>query len=73
MPRPTPFALLALAAALLPAAPQAIAQAAYPSKPITLIVGYPAGGSTDLTGRTLGEALSRQLGVPVVIDNVGGA
>ncbi|MFT4194994.1 Bug family tripartite tricarboxylate transporter substrate binding protein, partial [Ottowia sp.] len=42
-------------------------------KPITLIVGYPAGGSTDLTGRTLGEALSRQLGVPVVIDNVGGA
>jgi tripartite-type tricarboxylate transporter receptor subunit TctC len=71
MPRPVRSALLALSAALL-AAPCAWAQA-YPSKPITVIVGYPAGGSTDLTGRTLGEALSRQLGVPVVIENVGGA
>ncbi len=49
------------------------AQAPYPNRPISLIVGYPAGGSTDLTGRTLGEALARQLGVPVVIENVGGA
>ena len=63
----------ALSAAALLAAPVAVAQAAYPSKPITIVVGYPAGGSTDLTGRTLGEALSKQLGVPVVIDNVGGA
>jgi len=45
----------------------------YPSKPITIVVGYPAGGSTDLTGRLLGVELSRKLGVPVVIDNVGGA
>ncbi|MCJ7798972.1 MAG: tripartite tricarboxylate transporter substrate binding protein [Polaromonas sp.] len=45
----------------------------YPSKPITLVVAYPAGGSTDLTGRTLGAELSRQLGVPVIIENVGGA
>ena len=86
MPRPLPAArpchlprvpLAALgaawtAAALVAAAPQALAQA-YPAKPITLIVGYPPGGSTDLTGRTLGDALSKQLGVPVVIDNVGGA
>ena len=63
----------ALATAALLAAPAALAQAAYPAKPITIVVGYPAGGSTDLTGRTLGEALSKQLGVPVVIDNVGGA
>ena len=63
----------ALATAALLAAPAALAQAAYPTKPITIVVGYPAGGSTDLTGRTLGEALSKQLGVPVVIDNVGGA
>ena len=61
------FALTSLAAPALAQAP------AWPAKPITLIVGYPAGGSTDLTGRTLGDALAKQLGVPVVIENVGGA
>lgn len=45
----------------------------YPSKPITIVVAYPPGGSTDLNGRTLGAELSRKLGVPVIIDNVGGA
>ena len=45
----------------------------YPSKAITIVVAYPAGGSTDLTGRVLGLELSKKLGVPVVIDNVGGA
>ncbi len=66
------FGLLALSGAALLAAPAALAQA-YPSKPITIVVGYPAGGSTDLTGRTLGDALAKQLGVPVVIENLGGA
>lgn len=46
---------------------------AYPSKPITLVVGYPPGGSTDLTGRVLGAELAKRLGVAVVIENVGGA
>lgn len=46
---------------------------AYPSKPITLIIGYPPGGSTDLTGRVLGQELAKKLGVPVVIENIGGA
>jgi tripartite-type tricarboxylate transporter receptor subunit TctC len=45
----------------------------YPSKPITIVVGYPPGGSTDLNGRTIGAELSRKLGVPVIIDNVSGA
>ena len=54
------------------AVPAALAQA-YPTKPVTIVVGYPAGGSTDLTGRTLGDALAKQLGVPVVIENLGGA
>lgn len=45
----------------------------YPSKPITLVIGYPPGGSTDLTGRAVGLELSQRLGVPVVIENVGGA
>ncbi len=62
-------ALLA-ASAVLPLTAQADT---FPSKPITLVVAYPPGGSTDLTGRTLGAELSRKLGVPVIIENVGGA
>ena len=54
-------------------APYAQAQPEYPSRPITLIVGYPAGGSTDLTGRLLGAELSKKIGAQVVIENVGGA
>ena len=45
----------------------------YPDKPVTLVVGYPAGGSTDLMARTIGPELSRRLGTPVVIENLGGA
>jgi tripartite-type tricarboxylate transporter receptor subunit TctC len=45
----------------------------YPSKPITLVVGYPPGGSTDLTGRAVAEALTKILKQPVVVENVGGA
>ena len=45
----------------------------YPNKPITLVVPAPPGGVVDATGRLLGEAMSRQLGQPVVIDNRGGA
>ena len=51
----------------------AFAQDVYPSKPITIVVGYPPGGSTDLTGRTVATELSAKLGVPVVIENIGGA
>ncbi|MDB5896120.1 MAG: transporter substrate-binding protein [Rhodoferax sp.] len=68
---PLALGLAALAAtALLPAAAQT---PAWPTRPITIVVGYPPGGSTDLTGRTLATELSTRLGVPVVIDNVGGA
>ena len=45
----------------------------FPNKPITLVVPAPPGGVVDATGRLLGEAMSRQLGQPVVIDNRGGA
>jgi len=46
----------------------------YPARqPIRLIVGYPAGGSTDLNGRLLGKALSEKLHQSVVVENVGGA
>ena len=62
---------LAIGLALLGGA--AFAQSAFPNKPITIVVGYPPGGSTDLTARTLAPELSSRLGVPVVIENVGGA
>lgn len=66
------FGLLC-AIALLVSAPALAQPDSYPNKPITLVVAYPPGGSTDLTGRTLGVELSKVLGVPVVIQNIGGA
>lgn len=65
-------AVLAGLTLLLPV-PAAAQTDTYPNKPITIVVGYPPGGSTDLTGRTLANELAKRLGVPVVIENVGGA
>jgi len=45
----------------------------YPSKPIRLVIPWPAGGSTDVLGRALGVELGKQLGQPVIIDNRAGA
>lgn len=61
--------LLALAAALLPA----LAAAQYPSKPVRVIIHFPAGGSTDLVGRVLSQALSESMGQPFVVENRTGA
>jgi tripartite-type tricarboxylate transporter receptor subunit TctC len=63
--------LLALGIAALPL--MASAQAAWPSKPIRIIVPFAAGGAVDTVGRTLGERLSVQLGQPVLIENKPGA
>jgi tripartite-type tricarboxylate transporter receptor subunit TctC len=49
------------------------AHAAWPEKPVTITVGFGAGGTTDVVARVVGEALSRQLGQPVVIENKPGA
>ena len=63
-----------LAASVLAAAcGLAAAQAAYPSRPITLIVPFPPGGLADLVGRPVAEALSRELGQPVIVENKAGA
>jgi len=51
----------------------AVAQAAYPGKPITIVVAYPAGGDTDVLARLFGEKLSTRLGQPVVVENRTGA
>lgn len=45
----------------------------YPDRPVTVVVAYPPGGSTDLTGRAVADQLSKKLGVPVIVENVGGA
>ncbi|KQO25611.1 LacI family transcriptional regulator [Acidovorax sp. Leaf76] len=64
-------ALLAGAACAL-VAPWVSAQA-FPSKPLRLIVPFPAGGGTDAMARALGDALSRDLGQSVIVDNRSGA
>lgn len=45
----------------------------YPSKPVTFIIPWPAGGSSDLTMRALAEAASKHLGQPIIIENRAGA
>lgn len=62
-------AALAAAGAALPA----LAQSAYPNKPIKLVVGYAAGGATDVIARLVGQRLGDSLGQTVVIDNRAGA
>src|SRR5690606_14092731 len=65
------FSLLGLCACILPVSQQA--HAAYPEKPITFIVPFPAGGGVDLVGRILAERIGAQSGASIVVDNRGGA
>ena len=64
---------LLLAALTVLAAGPALAQGAYPNKPITVIVPFAAGGPTDVVARLVGEHMSRTLGQQLVVENVGGA
>ena len=65
------IALGTLALAALPAA--TLAQDAWPSKPIKVISPFPAGGTSDVMARIVSEALGKDLGQQVLIENVGGA
>jgi tripartite-type tricarboxylate transporter receptor subunit TctC len=67
----TALATLAIGGLTMSAAAQA--QSGWPSKPVTLIVPFPAGGGTDAFARPLTAMLTKQLGRQVIIDNRGGA
>jgi tripartite-type tricarboxylate transporter receptor subunit TctC len=63
----------ALALALALCIPATAHAEPYPSRPISIVVPFPAGGSPDMLARTLGECMRASLGQPVVIENVTGA
>lgn len=66
--------LLALGAVFCCAPALANAQAqSFPSKPVTMIVPFPAGGGSDILARVVAEQMRKSLGQPVIVENVGGA
>ncbi|MFC7738325.1 Bug family tripartite tricarboxylate transporter substrate binding protein [Roseomonas sp. GCM10028921] len=67
------FGALAGASLLALGQGPAQAQAGYPSRPVRLVVPYPAGGATDVIARLIGERLSAKWGQPVVVENRAGA
>jgi len=67
------FLHLAAGATCLPALSRIAGAQAYPTRPIKLIVAFPAGGPADTMGRMVGQAVSAKIGQPVVVENVGGA
>ena len=62
-----------LALALLPLALAPAHADNFPSRPITLIVPFPPGGSTDVAARIMADKMGAALGQPVIVENVGGA
>src|SRR5262245_4180790 len=67
------FLHLAAGAAALPAVAQIAREQAYPTRPVRLLVGFPAGGNADTIARPMGQWLSERLGQPFVIENRPGA
>src|SRR5262245_25674279 len=67
------FLHLAAGAVALPTAPRFAWAQAYPTRPVTLIVPFPAGGATTTLARVLAEHMKTTLGQPIVVENVGGA
>lgn len=71
-PRRT-FLHLAMGAAALSAVPRIARAQAYPSRPVRIIVGFNAGGSTDIQARLMGQWLSNRLGQKFIVENRAGA
>ena len=67
------FLHLAAGAAALPAVSRVAWAQSYPSRPVRLIVGFPAGGTSDVLARLMGQWLSERLGRPFIVENRPGA
>src|SRR6516165_7380329 len=67
------FLHLAAGAAALPAVLRNARAQAYPSRPVRIIVGFPAGGAQDIVARLIGQWLAERLGQPFIIENRPGA
>jgi tripartite-type tricarboxylate transporter receptor subunit TctC len=67
------FLRMAAGAAALPAFARVARAQAYPSKPITMVVPYPPGGLSDISGRLVAEGIRQALGQTIIIENLGGA
>ena len=73
LPHRRQFLHLAAGVAALPAIPRLTRAQTYPSRPITIVVGLAAGGSTDVIARMMAERMKSSLGQPVIVENVTGA
>jgi tripartite-type tricarboxylate transporter receptor subunit TctC len=73
LPHRRQFLHLAAGAAALPATSRIASAQTYPSRPITMVVPFPPGGSTDVLGRTIMDRMRASLGQPIIIENVTGA
>jgi len=67
------FLGLAASAALLPAVSRIAWAQSYPTRPITMIAPFPAGGDVDVVGRVVGEGMKKALGQTIIIENISGA
>src|SRR6516162_3833454 len=67
------FLHLAAVAVTLPSASRYVLAQAYPTRPVRIIVGFPAGVAPDIVARVIGQALSERLGQQFVIENRSGA
>jgi tripartite-type tricarboxylate transporter receptor subunit TctC len=69
----TSFSCVTGAAVAAPTVSNVATAQAYPTRPITMIVPFPAGGGTDVNGRVVADRMSGSLGRPIIIENISGA